>query len=102
MAVLACAQGKALNEEVNEAKLHQSRLAELEAEVVRLTGLHSDTDCTHKDHLARLDPLRNRHRSLQVRALHCWFTATETEAVARHTSHVSHAIQTLGLHGSLC
>lgn len=65
MAICAT-QGEALNAEVNETKLHQSRLGELEAELGRLTGLHGDADRAHKDHLSRLEPLRNRHRSLQV------------------------------------
>jgi hypothetical protein len=56
----------ALNEEVNATKLHQSRLGELEAELARLEGLHGAADAAHKDHLSRLEPLRTRHRSLQV------------------------------------
>ena len=56
----------ALNEEVNATKLHQSRLAELEAELARLDGLHGAASAAHKDHLSRLEPLRTRHRSLQV------------------------------------
>ena len=59
-------QGMALNEEVNATKLHQSRLGELEAELARLEGLHGAADAAHKDHLSRLEPLRTRHRSLQV------------------------------------
>lgn len=56
----------ALNEEVNATKMHQSRLGELEAELARLEGLHGAADAAHKDHLSRLEPLRTRHRSLQV------------------------------------
>lgn len=56
----------ALNEEVNATKLHQSRLGELEAELARLERLHGAADAAHKDHLSRLEPLRTRHRSLQV------------------------------------
>lgn len=58
-------KGEALDAQVNETKLHQSRLAELEAEIERLTGLHSTADSSHRALLADLEPKRHLHTTLQ-------------------------------------
>lgn len=52
---------------MSETKLHQSRMAELEAELGRIKGLHADVDRSHGAALSELEPKRNRHRTLQVR-----------------------------------
>ncbi len=63
---LCLPQGEALDAEGNETKLHQSRLASLEAELERLRIAHENASRGHKEALSQLDPLHSRKATLEV------------------------------------
>jgi hypothetical protein len=62
-------QGEALDAEVQETKLHQSRLVALEEELARLRGEHETASASHARLVADLQPKRERHNTLKVRFL---------------------------------
>jgi hypothetical protein len=58
--------GRALEQEVNETKLHTNRLAQIEAELARLRAAAQEAEARHQESLVQLDSLRQHYSASEA------------------------------------